>query len=246
MSGVRFTNIDRRERMEKIAYKGLEALCLNRISGGWDTGIIFLRIVGPQNAVRGIWADIVGADTRKSGSSNVTVDGSSVRFAKHTKYITVSKHLQRSGLFEMVFVHPDATSRLNEETRVFYLIAPDNGVPPAFFQRLDALLRLPLLHEWTDWLWNIGLDGVETGRYGDHVYKQQTITKLSPDVGDLCAYRVYAGKNDVWYKILLQGLGMKICNNCRKTCGHKDMEAVEEAGAIFCFECWSKKPGGEQ
>lgn len=227
--------------MKKITCKGLEAVCLNHISDGWGTGTIFLRMLGPYNAVKGIWADLVSADMKKSGESRTEIDSATVYFEKHLKYITVSKHLSKRGLLEMAFLHPRVTARLDEETKTFYVLAPDDSVPDSFFPRLDALLHLPLLPEWAEWLWKIGFEGVETARYRDTVYKQQMIEKVSPRVGDITAYKVLAGQVNLWYKAILAEFGIKICQQCQRTCGHEQLEAVEKNDKVFCYDCWKDK-----
>lgn len=222
--------------MNKITCKGLEAVCLNHITEGWGTGTIFLRMLGPHNAVKGIWADLMSSDMRRAGSSSTEIGGSTVYLEKNLKYITISKTV--SNLLEMVFLHPKATARLDQESKTFYVLTQGDEIPNLFFPRLDALLNLPLLPEWTPWLWKIGLEGAETGRYGKTVYKQEAIQKVAPTVGDVVAYKIFAGQNNLWYKVILAGLGIKICSRCGITCGHEEMDAIEDVNRILCRTCW--------
>jgi hypothetical protein len=48
-------------------------------------------------------------------------------------------------------IHPDLTVTENKDG--FYILTYEDGVPAGFFNRLNAVLSIPLKPEWAPWLW---------------------------------------------------------------------------------------------
>jgi hypothetical protein len=153
-----------RIEVQTIEMGGFRAALVGYVDNyGWDNGLAYLRMVGTHNAVRAIWAGLVGDNKRqrkaktnwevKIGSSHVQVGA--------VKYHTVSAVLP-SGQLDLVMLHPFCTVANASSTVVFIADAEAEGPPPGWFERLNAACKLPLLPGWAELLWERGQNTVST------------------------------------------------------------------------------------
>ncbi len=146
---------------QKIKHEGFTAYILGYAKT--DEGFVYLRMVGPHNAVKAIWATLVGAQkTQKEKWQRIQVGPSTgIAPVKGVRYQTFQATL-KGGYLDLAMVHPNATIQPDETgPSILYFIQPKgvDGPPPGFFERLNSHLPLPLLPDWEDWLWHDALNG---------------------------------------------------------------------------------------
>lgn len=219
--------------MKTIERRGFQSIILSYVADGWSTGTVFLRFLGPENAVSAIWARLSSSEMRKSGTCGVEIDGSDVRFEKHVRYVTIPPARLPCGFRDIAMLHPRATAKPGEGT--FYVLAQQDveGPPAEFFPRLNARVHLPMLKEWTPWLWERGLAGV---------WREEPITRLD-GTGDVVAYKVLTEQR-LWYAIIVAGMGFKVCPTCGKCVWTEDVHGVMvndgKEDVLICQECYDK------
>jgi len=233
-------------QFQTIKFKGFEAQVTGYVhSEGWNQGLVYLEMSGAEAHVKAIWANLVSAETKRSGyADEVKRDGSSVRMEKHTKY-TALRTVLDNGQICMALVHPQAT--VLAEGASFYLIAEaDHEGPPAnFFPRLARILPIPIKAEWSEWLWEEGLKAGE--------YDYQRLIKKCTSSGHVVGYLVACGDVSLWLQLVQRGLGFQICERCKKVSqelvehktiigyGYGSHRKQEEKVEMLCPECHNPK-----
>jgi hypothetical protein len=112
--------------------------------------LVYLEMVGAKQSVRANWAALMGkGKSHWFERRQVALDG----MKEHVK---VQSHLP-CGWHHMVLIHKQASLKEMNPEQPFYLL--DNGrqpIPPLFYPMLNKSLALPLLPEWSDYLWQSG------------------------------------------------------------------------------------------
>lgn len=146
--------------MYTIEFKKLSTILLDFIDH--NDGFLYLRMVGIEATVNAIWAKLSAKDGRgQKWQSPVSIPNSgnnystSVVAQKGVKYRTLRTRLP-NGMIDIAMVHPDLTVS-EDNSKGFYLLSYDDGVPPGFYNRLNRCLQIPIQPEWTEWLWKYGL-----------------------------------------------------------------------------------------
>ena len=204
-----------------IEFKSLSAMMLDFVDQ--NDGLLFLRMAGPEPTVNAIWAKLSAKDSRgKKWGSDVSIPlpGQSypqyVSAQKHIKYRTLRTRLP-NGMIDLALLHPLLTVVEDNEYR-FYVLAYDDGMPASFFDRLNAVLSIPLKPEWASWLWQTGQQPqtrftIQTKteyENGEEVEKHQLtettdipITRLK-SLGQVACYSVICSGTyrDAWLQII--------------------------------------------
>jgi hypothetical protein len=188
--------------VDYIKFEGFRAILLGY--AGTDDGFVYLRMLGAHNAVKAIWACLVGSpksQAEKWAAMRVG-DERGIKPQKGVKYRTVSARLPH-GLLDLAMLHPQATTAdVDDDGEVplyFVLSKGKAGSPAGFFERLNRRLHLPLLPEWETWLWRDGLNGImASGRMG----KRYTIHEMAA-IGQARVFRVSTnGARETWQAIV--------------------------------------------
>lgn len=173
-----------------IRFDELSAILLDFVDN--SEGFLYLRMVGAEPAVNAIWARLSGNENRgkKWGSPvSIPVAGRSfpqyVAAQKHVSYRTLRTHLP-SGTVDLALIHPLVTVAEDKE-QGFYLLTYAVDLPPAFFDRLNKSLSIPLRPEWAAWLWEQGRQSqplltpeTRPVREGGEVVKREVLTETTP------------------------------------------------------------------
>jgi hypothetical protein len=113
--------------------------------------LVYLEMLGPKQAVKANWAALAGGKGRVHwlGSRRVELDGMK-------QHIRVQASLP-CGWGNIVLIHKQASLKEMNPEQPFYLL-DDGGqpIPPLFYPMLNRALALPLLENWTEYLWNAG------------------------------------------------------------------------------------------
>lgn len=119
------------------------------IDNVYDT-LVYLEMVGAKQSVKANWAALVGGGkTHWIGRKQIRLDG----MKEHVR-------LQATlpcGWTDYILIHKQASLREMNPEQPFYLL--DNGtrpIPPLFYPMLNKCLALPLLEDWSEYLWENG------------------------------------------------------------------------------------------
>ena len=112
--------------------------------------LVYLEMVGAKQAVRANWAALMGKNKNHwFGRRQVALDGMKA-------HVKLQSRLP-CGWHHMVLIHKQASLKEMTPEQPFYLL--DNGrqpIPPLFYPMLNKALALPLLPDWSDYLWQCG------------------------------------------------------------------------------------------
>ncbi len=156
------------------------------IDDGEDT-LVYLEMVGAKESVKANWAALVGGNrVHWLGRQRIQMEG----MKQHVKIQATLP----CGWVSQILLHKQASLKEMNPEQPFYLL--DDGsqpIPPQFYAMLNKCLPLPLLPEWTDYLWGNGRG-------------QQLITLLHAGEGQgYAAWRVLPAA-EAWQTVIQQGL----------------------------------------
>jgi hypothetical protein len=184
-----------------IKFEGFQAILLGYAKT--DDGFVYLRMLGAHNAVKAIWACLVGSPQSEAKNWAAIQVGSQtgIKPQKGVHYKTISARLPH-GLLDLAMLHPQATTADvddDEAAPLYFVLGQGQAGPPAgFFERLNRRLHLPLLPGWEAWLWRDGLDGVMMPGRG----KKRTVYELTA-TGQDRVFRVSTnGAKETWQAIV--------------------------------------------
>ncbi len=134
---------------------GTEVICTGYATAD-NVGLVFLSVLGPQEAVRAVFARLM-QDRNLEGRAANNDDGIWLARDKHAKYHRQQRKLP-CGLWQMVLIHERAV--VNSDNRGIRFILSWDAVepPPTFFPILNAASPVPMLAEWAGELWKRGLE----------------------------------------------------------------------------------------
>ncbi|MBK8904482.1 MAG: hypothetical protein IPM53_25110 [Anaerolineaceae bacterium] len=166
-----------------------------------ENGLVYLEMVGAKESVKANWAALMGGNrVHWIGTRRIEMEG----MKQHIKIQTTLP----CGWVSQVLLHKQASLKEMNPERPFYLL--DDGakpklcqdgsllsaqwsIPPLFYPMLNKCLSLPLLAEWSGYLW-------ENGR------ERNLITLLDKGNGQgYAAWRVLPTP-DEWQKVVQEGL----------------------------------------
>ncbi len=194
-------------------------------------GFLYLRFVGDEATVNAIWAHLSAKETRGqkwSSAIKITTPGGTipeyVAAQKRVTYRTLRTRLP-SGLIDLAMVHPLLTVAEDTE-RGFYLLTYQDGLPAAFFERLNQSLSIPLKPEWAEWLWNQGqqsqtFQSLETRQVREGakmvaktnlIQASETPIRQLKSLGMVAGYRVLCDGRyrDAWLHLIREQLQLRI------------------------------------
>jgi hypothetical protein len=149
--------------------------------------VVYLEMVGSKQAVRANWAALVGGKVQWIGRQRIALDG-----MKNHKLV---KAALPCGWSDYVLIHKQASLQAMNPEEPFYLL--DEGrqqIPALFYAMLDKCLAIPLLGDWSDYLWKRGRE-------------QKLIALLNEGIGQgYAAWRVLPAP-DAWQRVVQDGLG---------------------------------------
>lgn len=118
---------------------------------GKKRNLIICRLVGHPEAVKANWAALVSGR-----GSDVRINGSVIITAGSEPYTTLRTVLP-NGLVDWLLVHKQASPPTVNPDQDFYVLSDNaTGTPESFFGMLDAALHVPLLANWSGYLWSAG------------------------------------------------------------------------------------------
>ena len=133
-----------------------------------DHDIWFLSMVGPQTAVKAIWAALLntppGAAYLTPGAEGLALEEEYRRcwapqISQGTWTTPIAKMAQGMGYHAMVYTR---MAEHSFERADFLLLAQDEADAPNLHHRfLDRRTSLPLHYSWAEWLWERGIKNEE-------------------------------------------------------------------------------------
>ena len=155
-----------------------------------DDTLIYLEMIGAKQSVKANWAALVGAGkVHWLGRKRIRLDG----MKEHVKIQATLP----CGWANHILIHKQASLKEMNPEQPFYLL--DDGmqtIPPLFYPMLNKCLALPLLPEWTGYLW-------ENGRL------RKLVMLLDAGEGQgYAAWRVLPGAEE-WEGIVNEGLSSR-------------------------------------
>ena len=133
-----------------------------------DYDIWFLSMVGPQTAVKAIWAALLnspaGAAYLTPGTEGLALEEGYRRcwipqISVGTWTTRIVKMSHGMGYHAMVYTH---MAKHSFEGVDFLLLAQDEVDAPNMHHRfLDRRISLPMHHSWAEWLWERGIEKKE-------------------------------------------------------------------------------------
>lgn len=215
--------------MHQICFDKLSAVLLDFVDGGSD-GFLYLRMIGPEPTVNAIWARLMSNEARgKKWGSGVQIP---IPGRSYPEYVAAQKGTYRtlrsrlsSGLIDLALIHSILTVA-EDSPQGFYLLTYEEGVPAAFFARLNHSLALPLKAEWAAWLWQLGqqpqsrltLETKTVYESGKSV-EQEKLTETTEipisrrsNLGTVGCFQVMCGGpyQDAWLQIIREHLALGI------------------------------------
>jgi hypothetical protein len=152
-----------------------------------DDTLVYLEMIGAKQSVKANWAALVGGGkVHWIGRKRIRLDG----MKEHVKIQATLP----CGWADHILIHKQASLREMNPEQPFYLL--DDGlrpIPPLFYPMLNKCLALPLLLDWSGYLW-------ENGRERD------LISLLDEGAGQgYAAWRVLPAP-DGWQDLIQDGL----------------------------------------
>lgn len=152
-----------------------------------DKSLVYLEMVGAKQAVKANWAALVG------GGKQHYLDGRTIMLDGMKRHVRIQKALP-CGWVDWILLHKQASLKEMNPDQSFYLL--DDGTqpqPPLFYPMLNRCLAVPLLAEWSEYLWVCGRE-------------RDLITLLSKGEGQ--GYAAWKVKPDAesWEQIVSEGL----------------------------------------
>lgn len=152
-----------------------------------EKSLVYLEMVGAKQAVKANWAALVG------GGKVHWVDGRTIILEGMKRHVRLQKTLP-CGWVDWILLHKQASLKEMNPDQPFYLL--DDGsapLPPLFYPMLNRCLAVPVLPEWSDYLWLCGRE-------------RELITLL--DKGEGQGYAAWKVKPDSesWEQIVSEGL----------------------------------------
>ncbi|MCP4933060.1 MAG: hypothetical protein GY927_02395, partial [bacterium] len=132
------------------------------------------------------WAALVGKKVRWIGGQRVYLDG--------MKEHVIARASLPCGWVDHILIHKQASIReVNPEEPFFLLDDAKQPIPPLFYPMLNKCLAVPVLEDWTGYLW-------ENGRF------RNLIMLLNGGDGQgYAAWRVLPAPQD-WQELVQDGL----------------------------------------
>jgi hypothetical protein len=149
----------------------------------------YLEPAGSKRAVRANWAALVGGRVQWLGRQRIELDG--------MKRHTLVQSALPCGWLDAVLVHKQASLQAMQPEEPFYLLDTGDGrIPPLFYPMLNKCLAIPLLEEWSDYLWVRGRE-------------EKLVQLLNDGKGQgYAAWRVLPAPA-AWQTVVTTGLGLK-------------------------------------
>lgn len=148
--------------------------------------VVYLEMVGSKQAVRANWAALVGGRVQWIGRERIELDG-----MKNHKLVQAALPC---GWSDYVLIHKQASLQAMNPEEPFYLL--DEGkqqIPALFYAMLNKCLAIPLLEEWSDYLWKCGRE-------------EKLIELLNEGMGQgYAAWRVLPAPEE-WQRVVQAGL----------------------------------------
>lgn len=171
--------------------KGLAVLTPALAIDDVDDTLVYLEMIGAKQSVKANWAALVGGGkVHWIGRKRVRLDGMKA-------HVKIQATLP-CGWANHILIHKQASLKEMNPEQPFYLL--DDGtqsIPPLFYPMLNKCLAVPVLEEWTEYLW-------ENGR------QRNLITLLDEGEGQgYASWRVLPVGED-WQKILETGLNCSL------------------------------------
>ena len=114
-----------------------------------EDNIIYLQMIGHKQSVRANWAALVSKKVCWLGRDRVYLNGMK-------EHVLVKSSLP-CGWVDHILIHKQASIReMNPEEPFFLLDDGNQAIPPLFYPMLNKCLAIPLLAEWTGYLWDNG------------------------------------------------------------------------------------------
>jgi hypothetical protein len=152
-----------------------------------EKSLVYLEMVGAKQAVKANWAALVG------GGKIHWLDGHTIILDGMKRHVRIQKTLP-CGWVDWILLHKQASLKEMSPDQPFYLL--DDGtapIPPLFYPMLNRCLAVPILREWSAYLWVCGRE-------------RELITLL--DKGEGQGYAAWKVKPDSesWELIVSEGL----------------------------------------
>ena len=152
-----------------------------------EKSLIYLEMVGAKQSVKANWAALVG------GGKVHWLGGNTIILEGMKRHVRIQKTLP-CGWVDWILLHKQASLKEMNPDQPFYLL--DDGtqpLPPLFYPMLNRCLAVPVLPEWSEYLWVCGRE-------------RDLITLL--DKGEGQGYAAWKVKPDSesWEQIVSEGL----------------------------------------
>jgi hypothetical protein len=141
--------------LAKITFNDFEAKCIQRIDSVGNSSPIYLELLGSITATKAIWAALVSTTRERSGSVNI--DDTWISFDKNSHYRKFEKRVEK--MLHVAIMHTGLCG--TSQSPPLYLLHTADEMPPTFYGRLIASVKLPFRPEWGNFLWKIGQEPIK-------------------------------------------------------------------------------------
>lgn len=130
----------------QVSFEGQRSFCIGSVSDGGK--FVYLSMVGFKTANRALWAALME-------KRNALQIGHQTFRRLDGKYVHDEKPLPEIAMSHMILLHSQASVTESQPDKPFYIVGKDEN-HFRFYALLNRALALPLLPEWTDYLWEQG------------------------------------------------------------------------------------------
>jgi hypothetical protein len=138
--------------MRKVSYSGAEATLIAAVSEK------YYRFVGEAVALEAIWGYLNTTDVRRSGWTSI-----GIRLEERIKYKRFTCRLD-TGMYDMAMLHPMGL-KTSDEQYLFVMPEKSDEPPEHFFNVLNRRVRVPIIQEWSTFLWQAGKERKHNWEY---------------------------------------------------------------------------------
>ncbi len=198
------------EYVGSVSFNGLSAHCYGYALNNLGE-LVYLAMIGPQVAVRGVWAALM------EGRYNaIEVAGIVLRRSMDIKYVKLETPLPTVQQRHLVLLHPFAICKqLGQERGIaqssdealdsspqlkeFYLLSRDADHPHVelFASMLNEAISVPMQGEWAAWLWE----------QGQWPHRRGALIKRLKDCRGIAGWRVLTDE-DAWLRLIQMKLAL--------------------------------------
>lgn len=186
--------------MQTIKYGGFKAILVGQLlPSSYSSEYKFIAFADNTTSARAVGAAMLDGANRKK-ASEIKLGRDAIHLIKHEKYrlftVQSKKRVGHGVTMAVYLVHTDFTTQGGESDELLFLVDPEsdeNDPPPGFYQRFKQAVRLPMLPEWEQWLWDEGREKINSG-YISTGYRYGRSASMSISTGQVTPIREWTAE----------------------------------------------------